>query len=529
MFSLRNLSISKRLTLGFGAIGTALLVTAAVALQGIGVLNQEIEAVKAESRRTIVTREFVNSIADLHLTMFHVVTATNASDRQAHLDAFGALGSRYQQQVATLQAGANADDLRFLDGIMTVVGSGKTVNDQVIALANAGHGAEATERFREKEGAIKAAIDKGTEAFLDHRAAQAAKVEAQLNAPLTWVRWSIALATLAGLALAGWIGWLITRNYVADIAGLAAYTKCMAKGDFSVAIPQESLNRKDEFGGLARDYQAMVENLRRLITGLSGGVYLVASSATELSASAEEMAATTSTLAQATDTQREHAEAMAATIEELSASIQAVSHGAQDAIAVMEEALAATREGDAAGKATQTAMEGVIRSGNQITSATMVISELAKQTNLLSLNAAIEAAKAGEKGRGFAVVAEEVRKLAERSASSAREITSLIQVAQKATEDGGATVAATVQLLSMIRESLARFADRTRQISAATAEQSQASQEVAQRVGHTVQGATASATATYQMAATTHEIARTAADLAKVAEHLRVQVEAFTL
>jgi len=529
MFKLHNLSISKRLTLGFGVIGAALLVTAAVALQGLGALDRGIEAVKTEASRTTVTREFLNSIADLHLTMFQLVTANSAADRQARQDAFGALRSRYQKQVATLKSGADADDLKLLDGIMTVIGSGKTINEQVIALANAGHGAEATQIYREKEGVIKAAIDNGGEAFLDHRAAQAAKAEAQLNAILTRVRWIITLATLAGLALAGWIGWLITRIYVSDMAAASAYTRHMARGDLSKSFRKEFQLRRDEFGAFARDYKTMVDNLRRLITELGGGVRTVASSATELSASAEEMAATTATLAQTSASQREGAEAMAATIEELSASIQEVSHSAQDAIAVMEEALAATREGDAAGAATQAAMEGVIRSAGPISAATVVIGELASQTNLLSLNAAIEAAKAGDKGRGFAVVAEEVRKLAERSASSAREIDTLIQSAHKATEEGGVTVSATVQLLSRIRDSLGRFADRSRQISAATAEQSQASQDVAQRVGHTVQVAAASAAATAQMAATTGEIARTAADLAQVAEHLRVQVEAFTL
>jgi methyl-accepting chemotaxis protein len=241
------------------------------------------------------------------------------------------------------------------------------------------------------------------------------------------------------------------------------------------------------------------------------------------------MAATTATLAQSTASQREGAEAMSATIEELSTSIQAVSRSAQDAIALMEETLAATREGDAAGAATQTAMEGVTRSAQQIAAATTVISELANQTNLLSLNAAIEAAKAGDQGKGFAVVAEEVRKLAERSAGSAKEITTLIQAAQKATSEGGSTVTTTVQLLGRIRESLGRFADRTRQISAAAAEQSAASQDVAKRVERSVSEATGSASATSQMAATTGEIARTAADLAQVAERLRTQVEGFAV
>ena len=529
MFNLRNMSIARRLTLGFGAIGTALVISAAVALHCIAVLSQGIHAVKIEAQRTAATQEMVNTISEINLTIYQLVTERTDTGRQAQANMIGTLRDRYRGQMTSLKAGADAADLALLGRIEEALGSGKSVNGQVVGLANAGHSADAAQLYLEKGSAIKGAVYQACQAFLEHRAAQTALADARLNDTLGRTRWIIPLATLAGLAMAGYIGWRITRIYVTDMEAVGAYTRNMAKGDLSRSFRPDYQARRDEFGAFARDYKTMVDNLRRLITGLMDGVGVMASSATELSASAEEMAATTSTLAQATDTQREQAEAMAATIEELSTSIQMVSRGAQDAIAVMEEALAATREGDAAGAATRAAMDGVIRSAEQISSATRVIGELANQTNLLSLNTAIEAAKAGNQGKGFAVVAEEVRKLAERSAHAALEINTLIQSAHKATEEGGATVATTVRLLSRIRESLARFADRTREVSAATIEQSKASQEVARRVERSVQEAAASASATTQMASTTCEIARTAADLARVAEHLRVQVEAFTL
>jgi methyl-accepting chemotaxis protein len=528
MFNLRDLPISKRLTLGFGSIGAALLVTAAVAFQGLAVLNRGIEAVQAEARRAAVTRDMVGTITEINLTIFQLVTDRDPAGKRVQTDAIGLLRNRYKEKMAVLKDGADPEDLKLLGGIEAALGSGKEVNGEVVKLATSGHDAEAGQIYLAKGEPIRAAVTQACQAYLARRATRSAQVEGNLHTTLAGVRWIISLATLAGLAMASWIGWLITRIYVTDMAAVGGHTKLMAAGNLSISVPREFLDRRDEFGAFARDYQAMAENLRRLVQGLDGGVRAVASSATELSASAEQMAATTATLAQSSASQREGAEAMAATIEELSVSIHAVSRSAQDAIGLMEETLAATRDGDAAGAATRTAMEGVTRSAQQISAATTVIGELANQTNLLSLNAAIEAAKAGDQGKGFAVVAEEVRKLAERSADSAKEITTLIQAAQKAASEGGTTVAATVQLLGRIRESLARFADRTRQISAAAAEQSHASQDVARRVERSVTDAAGSATATSQMAATTGEIARTAADLAQVAEGLRAQVEAFS-
>jgi methyl-accepting chemotaxis protein len=214
---------------------------------------------------------------------------------------------------------------------------------------------------------------------------------------------------------------------------------------------------------------------------------------------------------------------------ELSASIDEVSRGSQESMSQLDAALDATHQGNKAGEATKAAMDDITQTTGRIAQAIGVIQEIANQTNLLSLNAAIEAAKAGEQGKGFAVVAEEVRKLAERSAVSAKEIAQHNVEARNSVQKGAEMVDATVELLHTIRAILDQFATRTRESVAASSEQASAGADVARQVEHSVSESTAVASATMQMSATTSEIARTASELANLASDLSSLVHLFRL
>ncbi|NTV73015.1 MAG: methyl-accepting chemotaxis protein [Holophaga sp.] len=376
---------------------------------------------------------------------------------------------------------------------------------------------------------MKERVDSCLKAYLAYRESVVVEVGKEAEVAQTRIKEILVLALLVSLGLAAGMGIAITRIYVGDVGAVVGHTKLLAGGDFSVDVPGDFLRRRDEFGELARSYQTMLENIRNLLVELTREVQVLASSATELSASSEEIAATTSEIARTTESQRTGSEQMAAAIAELSASIDEVSQSAQTALGSMDAALAATQRGDEAGGATREAMRGVTATAERIASAINVISEIANQTNLLSLNAAIEAAKAGNQGKGFAVVAEEVRKLAERSGVSAKDIAGHIEAAREAVGKGTSTVEMTVELLGHIRVNLEQFAAQSRQVTTATVEQSRAGMEVAKRVEQSVEEAIATASATAQMSATTQEIARTASDLARVGERLNSLAMRFKL
>jgi len=347
-------------------------------------------------------------------------------------------------------------------------------------------------------------------------------------AQIATMRWlALVLGTLSILGTVLVLRWLIHRQVTLPLGGeplqAAAITRAIAEGDLRQEITLAPGDQESMIAGM----KLMQDSLRKMLGDLRDGAAHVASGATELSATSEEMATTTQEIAQSADHQRAGAERMAAAMTELAASIQEVSTHVQSTEGQVDTVVQATEAGVRAEAATLEAMGAIRESMEQIVRAIGVINEIAQQTNLLSLNAAIEAAKAGEFGRGFAVVAEEVRKLAERSSLSAREIDQLIQTCRDSVQRGTSTVEASGAALREIAERTAQVASLAREIGTASLEQSRTGGEVARQVDEAAMDSARTASATQELAATVHEVARTAIGLSSIAERLAAAANRF--
>jgi methyl-accepting chemotaxis protein len=328
----------------------------------------------------------------------------------------------------------------------------------------------------------------------------------------TRLRWVASVAGLVVLGVAGLLAWSLVRSLGRGLDRALAVARTVAAGDLGARI---EVARRDEFGTL-------LSALKSMNDGLAAIVGDVRNASDSIATGSGEIAVGNADLSQRTEEQAANLQRAAASMEQLTATVRQNAETAQRASTLAGEASAAAAAGGAVvGRVVQT-MDGISDSSRRIAEIIGTIDGIAFQTNLLALNAAVEAARAGEQGRGFAVVAGEVRALAQRSATAAREIKALIGDSVGQVEDGTRLVAEAGRAIGAIVEQVRRVDVLIGEISAASAEQSTGLAQVGDAVAQLDQ-------ATQQNAALVEESAAAADSLRVQADGLTRAVASFRL
>jgi methyl-accepting chemotaxis protein len=339
--------------------------------------------------------------------------------------------------------------------------------------------------------------------------------------------------TAAALALAGIIGWLLTRAITRPIRNISHRLRQIAQGDGDLT-QRVTINRRDELGELARWFNCFVQNIHDVIAQVRGVAEEVVNSAGQIACFSEQAVRNT-------QQQHQQVEQISAVIGEMTQTISDVAHRSEEAAGTAAQAGQLAEDGgqivhqsvagmQSIGESVATAshrVEMLGRRSDEIGKVVAIIDEIADQTNLLALNAAIEAARAGAHGRGFGVVADEVRRLADRTSQATSEVNQVIRgiqdetrqtieqmaLGQRNADDGMDQARAAGDSLHAIVEAAREVAKRIEVIASAATEQSAAADQVRQSVSTIAEVAGQTHDGIRQTAEAVHRLNGRAADV----------------
>ncbi len=531
--SLRNLNIAPRAFLGFAFIALLVIVLGVFAVNRMSIIRQaSIDMGSTQLPSIGFLGNVTENILRMRILSFRIlVNREPASLQEAEARIAVLIDKARKAQASYAELPMESDEEALYKVFSATLEKYMQAQREMLDLSR-------QNKVDEMRALINTRIKEGTDLMgeqlnklvaYNQQGAKAAGMIAQENYN-TAVNGIIVVSVVASL-LTVLLAWLLTRSIVTPLNRAVQAAETIAGCNLSKAI---EIDGKDEPARLLGALSVMQANLRKTIEQIAG-------SATQLGAAAEELSTVTEEASRGLQQQNNEIEQAATAVNEMTAAVEEVARNAVSTSEASSQSTQAAREGrdrvvetvDAIQTMTHDVqntslmIEGLAAQGRDIGKVLDVIRAIAEQTNLLALNAAIEAARAGEAGRGFAVVADEVRALAHRTAQSTQEIEKMVAGIQNGTGEAVSSMQQSNQrtqstlemaraagvALEQITQSIHLINERNLVIASASEEQAQVSREVDRNLVNIRDLATQSAAGANQTSAATHELSRLAVDL----------------